>query len=311
MPSKPFQRGRFDLLPERPIRPHPFWETEGIDVEVPYPGVGPIRTHVRRYGEGPPLFLVHGLMTSSYSWRYVLEPLGAKHTLYALDLPGNGRTERPTQASYAPDRVATYLGEVMRVLGIRGAPVIGNSMGGYLSMRLALQDGGAMSRLVNLHSPGLPTPRMFALAAALSAPGAHSLLGWLVRRAPLRWTHANVHYYDEDLKSLEEAREYAAPLTTPEGRVVFGKHLGETLAVSAMRRFEAELAERARRKVAFPVPLMLVYADRDPMVPPSVGARMSRLLPDAEMVWMKEASHFAHVDAAERFAEIALRFLAS
>ena len=59
----------------------------------------------------------------------------------------------------------------------------------------------------------------------------------------------------------------------------------------------------------FPVPLSLVYAESDPMVPPSVGRDLAALVPGAELVWLREASHFAHVDAPEAFVDVALGFL--
>ena len=309
MASVPFRRGRFDTLPDLPHRPHPYFASEAIELDVPYPGVGRIATHVRKAGTGPPLLLVHGLMTSSYSWRYQLPLLGERYTLYAPDLPGNGRSSRPAAASFAPDHVVEWLGAVQDLLGIRGCRVIGNSMGGYLCMRWALRDPSAMSALVNLHSPGLPTARMYALGVALLIPGVRALMRALVRRAPERWAHRNVHYWDEDLKSREEAREYGNPLEDHAGRIVFGKHLAQTIGVGPMRAFHRELAARKARGEAFPIPLLLVYARRDPMVPPAVGRRLAALVPDAELIWMDEASHFAHVDAADRFAAIALGFL--
>jgi pimeloyl-ACP methyl ester carboxylesterase len=45
------------------------------------------------------------------------------------------------------------------------------------------------------------------------------------------------------------------------------------------------------------------------MVPPSVGARLVALLPQAEMVWLERASHFAHVDAPEKLMRVILPFL--
>jgi pimeloyl-ACP methyl ester carboxylesterase len=45
------------------------------------------------------------------------------------------------------------------------------------------------------------------------------------------------------------------------------------------------------------------------MVPPVVGERLAELVPDARIVWLEEASHFAHVDAADRFVEVVLPFL--
>jgi pimeloyl-ACP methyl ester carboxylesterase len=190
-------------------------------------------------------------------------------------------------------------------LAVRGLPVVGNSLGGYLSMRAALIDPGAFGRLVNLHSPGVPTARMVALWWALRVLPGWPLLDRLVRRDPERWVHKNVHYYDESLKSREEHREYAAPLQTREGRRAFYRQLRDTLDVREMKRFVSQL--RAKR---FPIPLLLVYAQRDPMVPPSVGQKLRALVPAAQFVELEQASHFAHVDAAARFVAAIEPFLA-
>ncbi len=104
-------------------------------------------------------------------------------------------------------------------------------MGGYLSMWLALRNPGATSRVLNLHSPGVVTARMRALDAAFRLPVAPRIVDWLAGRDPERWVFENVHYYDESLKSREEARAYAAPLRSREGRRAFARHLGDTLAV--------------------------------------------------------------------------------
>ena len=305
----PFRRGAFAELPDLPRRPHIYHACEQRDLTVDSRALGRMKVHVRVHGSGPPLLLVHGLMTSSYSWRYVLEPLGRHFTLYAPDLPGNGKSDRPLAARYHPDALADWIGEVQAALGIRGSPVIGNSMGGYLCMRLALRDPAAMSRLVNVHSPGVPEARLYALGAALAVPGVKSLLAWLARRKPEEWAHRNVHYFDESLKSREEAREYGAPLADPDGARAFVKHLGETMAIGPIRRFYRELADRQRRGEPFPVPLLLVYAERDPMVPPRFGELLAGRIPGARLVRLTDASHFAHVDAVEHFLPPVLSFL--
>lgn len=301
----PFRQLPFDEVPEAPRVPHGYFDTRAETVIVRGTPFGDVRTHLRVHGAGPPLLLVHGFMTTGYSWRYALRPLGERFTLYVPDLVGCGRSDAP-DAPYTPENLADYLAALVDALAIRGAPAVGNSMGGYLCMHLALRAPDAISRLVNLHAPGLPTGRIRALRAALDlAPRWRSALRWAVQRAPERWVHRNVHYYDETLKSREEHREYARPLATPEGFRAFARMLDETMDLRAMERFEATL--RARR--GFPIPLRLVYARRDPMVPPAVGERLAALLPDAELVWLDAASHFAHVDAVDDFARVALPFL--
>ncbi len=302
---EPFRQLPFDEVPEAPRLPHSYFDARTETVTVRGTRFGDVKTHVRVHGAGPPLLLVHGFMTTGYSWRYAMAPLGERFTLYVPDLVGCGRSDAP-DAHYTPESVADYLGALVDALGIRGAPAVGNSMGGYLCMHLALRRPEALSRLVNLHSPGLPTARMRALRAALDVvPRWRSVLRRAVQWSPERWVHRNVHYFDETLKSREEHREYARPLATPEGFGAFARMLDETLDVRAMARFEAAL----RAAGALPIPLQLVYARRDPMVPPAVGTRLAALLPGAELVWLDGASHFAHVDATAAFTRAALPFL--
>lgn len=305
MPSAPFRQLRFEHVPELPTVPHRWAETTPREVTITSDGLPPTKVAVREYGSGPPLVLVHGLMTAGYSFRYVLDRLGAHHRLIIPDLPGAGASDHP-DVYLGPDILARALISTIDALDVRGAPVIGNSMGGYLAMRAAMLDPGAIGRLVNLHSPGVPTARMHALWWALRVLPARPLIDWLVRRNTERWVHKNVHYYDESLKSREEHREYARPLSTPAGRRAFYRHLRDALDVREMKAFVQMLRERA-----FPIPLLFVYAKRDPMVPPIVGDRLHALVPQAEMIRMDEASHFAHVDAAERFCAAVTPFLSS
>jgi pimeloyl-ACP methyl ester carboxylesterase len=305
---KPFQQGRFEELPEKPHRPHRFFDTEPIDLTLSSAPFGSMRVHVKKYGEGPPLLLLHGLMTSSYSFRYVFEPLGERFTCFAPDLPGGGRTDAPMAPIYSPQNLATWLAEVMAALKIQGAPAIANSMGGYLALQAVLQSRAIFERLIVVHSPGVPDLRMHALRFAMAVPGTDRLLSSLVARDPLRWVHKNVHYWDESLKSLEEAHEYAAPLKK-DPRILW-KYLAETMSTRYMAPFHRELDRRREGGERFPIPLLLLYAERDPMVPPAHGNVFAQKIPDAELIWLSEASHFAHVDAVDRFLPPVLTFLA-
>ena len=127
-PLVPFRRGKFDDLPETPWRPHRFADTHVARLPITTAELGACTAAVRTYGHGPPLLLVHGLMTTSYSWRYVLASLGAHFTLYMPDLPGNGDSDRPQQRAYHPEALASWLGAGMvgtpaRIVGYGQAAV--------------------------------------------------------------------------------------------------------------------------------------------------------------------------------------------
>jgi pimeloyl-ACP methyl ester carboxylesterase len=290
----PFRRGRFDALPAEPRRPHRYFALPSKQTRVESAPFGALDVHYRELGSGPPLLLIHGLMTTSYSWRYVIDELARDFRVIAPDLPGCGRSDKPLEPRYSGSALATFVLELQRALGVRGCPVVGNSMGGYLCMRAALADEGAFSRVVNIHSPGTPDWRYRALGILLGAPGVRALLAWWIRRAPRRWAHRNVHYYDESLKSIEEAAEYGDPLATREGVHAFLNYLSQTFAPAEMASFVTELGARP-----FPAPLLLLYSRQDPLVPPSVGEALHRLVPAARFQWLEATSHFAHVDTPE------------
>jgi pimeloyl-ACP methyl ester carboxylesterase len=287
---KPFSRGRFEDLPERPRVPHDFDRTRGKDVKVTSRVFGEMNAHYRELGEGPPLLLVHGLMTSSYSWRYVFGPLSKSWRVIAPDLPGAGRSDAP-RAKYTAAALAEWVGEFRRAIGIEGCNAVGNSLGGYVCMLHAMAEPKAFAKLVNVHSPASPDLKYRALGAALSLPGTTSLLGALVGKDGRRWTHANVHYFDESLKSLEEAEEYARPLRTANGLAAFKSYLKDAVSAPGLAAFGKSLGEKP-----FPIPLLLLYATTDPLVSPKNCDYLAKLVPAAKVQWIEGSSHFAPVD---------------
>jgi pimeloyl-ACP methyl ester carboxylesterase len=302
---------RFNELPDRPRRPHTYFDAKPVSLEMDSAPFGRIRIQYRTCGAGPPLLLIHGLMTSGYSWRYVLAGLGERFRVFVPDLPGCGRSEKPADRSYRAAALATWIGEFQAAVGIAGCDAVGNSLGGYLCMRRALDDPHAFARLVNIHSPALPELRLRALRLALAIPGVTPGLALVVRNSAQRWAHRNVHYHDETLKSLEEAREYGDPLATRAGARVFVRYLRESLAPADLAKFVATLKQRRDQGLSFPVALLLIYSRRDPMVPPKMGDALHALVPSAPLVWLEDASHFTHVDAPETVIRTVLEFVST
>ena len=310
--AKPFRQGRFEDLPERPRIPHRYYDGETSTVVVRSEPFGAIATHVVSYGprDAPPLLLIHGLMTTSYSWRYMFERLGDRFRLVVPDLPGCGRSAIPAAGRrYTAAAVATFLGELQDALRIAGCLTVGNSLGGYLCMRAAVEDPSRFARLATIHPPAFPEPRLVGLHVALRVPGVAAVLERVIRRAPRRWAHRNVHYYDETLKSLEEVREYGAPLASAAGARALVGYLADALDPRALRVFARTLRRRRDRGEGFPVPLMVAYAREDPTVSPKVGRKLQPLLPGSDVHWLAHTSHFAQVDSPDRLATLLAQFL--
>lgn len=200
-PGEPFAQGRFEDLPWQPRVPHRYHDAQSSEVVVESAPFGRVRVHVASYGpaDAPPVLLVHGLMTSSYSWRYLFEQLGDSYRLVAPDLVGAGRSDSAPRRPHSGAALAAFIGELQQALGITGCLAIGNSLGGYLCMRRALAAPSSFERLAVIHAPAFPQPRLVALHVALKVPGVEPVLRRVVRHDPLRRAHRNVRYHDETL----------------------------------------------------------------------------------------------------------------
>jgi len=304
MKLRPFQRLNYADVPAKPRIPHAYDRAEAREVLVTSRVMGNVRVHVRVLGSGPPLVLVHGLMTSSFSFRYVIEPLAQHFQVFVPDLPGAGRSDKPLVPHFSAQNLGVFLGELQRELGIRGCLVMGNSLGGFIAMHLALQDPEAISLLVVNHAPGIPDARYKALRLLLSRGAVRSVFRRIVQHDVRKWVFRNVHYYDETLKSLEELDEYGKPLATAEGMECFVKMLRETMHPAAFEDFVARLEKSPLR-----IPTLFVYARQDPLVPPRVGEALHRLVPGSQLEWIDGTSHFTHVDSPERMIATVLPFL--
>ena len=116
-----------------------------------------IRMHYAEQGEsrGEPIILLHGYSDSWFSYSRVLTPLARESRVYALDLRGHGRTDKPATGYRMRDLAADVVA-FMDAKGIARATVIGHSMGGFVAQQVALAVPKRVSRLVLVGTTTLP-----------------------------------------------------------------------------------------------------------------------------------------------------------
>jgi pimeloyl-ACP methyl ester carboxylesterase len=110
----------------------------GIPMQSRFFEVGGRKLHCVVAGSGPPLVLVHGLNIGWGEWYAVLPELVKRHTVYAIDLPGAGASEK---VDFLSVDVAALLTEAvdgaLRALVPSGATVVGHSLGAWAVLKLA------------------------------------------------------------------------------------------------------------------------------------------------------------------------------
>jgi 4,5:9,10-diseco-3-hydroxy-5,9,17-trioxoandrosta-1(10),2-diene-4-oate hydrolase len=121
-----------------------------------YITVGRFNTRYWVEGDGiSPVVLIHGIGAYVESWLPSLGALAEQHRVYALDMLGHGRTDKPRDASYETAELARFVREFMETLEIERAHVVGHSLGGAVAVRLALMFPSAVDKLVLVASAGL------------------------------------------------------------------------------------------------------------------------------------------------------------
>ncbi|MBR62264.1 MAG: hypothetical protein CL904_06415 [Dehalococcoidia bacterium] len=107
-----------------------------------------------KMGTGHPLILIHGLGSASVNWYKNIAGLSKSNTVYAVDLPGHGKTYK--SISKTPlDQAVAFMIEFMDIINVNKASLVGNSMGGLLALALAHKHPDRVSKLVLEGSAGL------------------------------------------------------------------------------------------------------------------------------------------------------------
>ena len=249
----------------------------------------------------PPVLLLHGWGCSAFAWRYLAQPIAAAGwRALAIDLRGHGLSDRPAEpAKYSRDAMVQHLADTMDALGIASAPVVAHSMGGAVSMGLALQQPHRVSRLALFGAVGFGVVDRAAWTQLLPP----ALTGALLPNRIPRWAvrYALQHSRGERGMSDEtEVDEYWAPTQFPE-------------FLNAMRLLLHEFTWTPwtpTELAAASQPVLLVFGDRDPVVrPQSVVPTLARCLRSAVLHVAHGAGHVVPEERPEWAIELVLPFL--
>jgi pimeloyl-ACP methyl ester carboxylesterase len=255
-------------------------------------------------GHGPPVVLLHGRGQSATSWHPLLPALATNHTVIAIDVPGFGHAGTAPFSSREPEAALEYfvkpLAATLRELGLEQVSLVGHSLGGFIALEIALRQNVAVDRLVLIGSLGLsPTVRPAARAYFHSNP--ERLMRWFghavarVTSAPgMRGRDTRSHR----LTALEH--ELGA---VPDGRVPAVR------AFNTLCPLVGSAFHRRERLATLDVPTLLVWGERDAVLPVPVAIDAAALLPRAQLSLLP-LGHSPHLEAPEQVLPILLPFLA-
>ncbi len=270
-----------------------------------------IHGHDIRYrtaGDGPVLLMLHGMASSSETWRHVFRQLSQRFTVVAPDLLGHGDTAKP-RTEYSLGANANVLRDLLALLGHERATVVGHSYGGGVAMQFAYQFPDRCERLGLVGSGGLGL-EVNPLLRLLTLPGAEHLLpifcsdrlrdtgsrlaAWIARRG-VRASPV-----------VEEIWRGYSSLTNAEGRTAFFKTLRAVIDHEGQ-----SVCASDRLYLTCAVPTLIVWGEDDAIIPVRHAHEAHEAIPGSRLYTFEGVGHYPHCEMPERFANLLTDFVAT
>src|SRR3954452_7529367 len=266
------------------------------------------RVSYRTAGSGPVLLLLHGVTDSSQTWAAVTPRLAERFTLVAPDLLGHGDSARP-RGDYSLGAHANGVRDLLTALGHRRVTVVGHSLGGGIAMQFAYQFPERCERLVLVSSGGLGREVHMLLRAA-GLPGADWVLPWL--------TSPWLHGVGRTVGGLLRRGHVSSPGDDQEVLARGFASLGSAGARHASLQTLRPVVEPAGQRVGAGdrlglavMPTLIVWGERDSIIPVSHGIAAHEAIPASELVIFPDAGHMPHHHDPRRFADTLRTFCES
>jgi magnesium chelatase accessory protein len=273
--------------------PPAWWPHRGASEFVT---VGALRWHLQRFGarEAPVALLLHGTGAGSHSWRELAPRLAERFHVVAPDLPGHAFTDTPDAQARSLPAVAASLAELLDVLALAPALVVGHSAGAAIALRMALDRRIAPALIASINGAVLPLQGavgrwLLPLARRMAASG-------LVAPAFAAWAalpNATRRLLDSTGSSIDALGErcYAHLVRDP------------AHAAGALRLMASwDLAPLDAALPGLATPVLLIVGERDRTLSPAHAGRVAQRLRSARCVTLPGLGHLAHEEDAAAVA---------
>ena len=242
-------------------------------------------------GDGPPLFLIHGIGAARDTWRFVLPTLTKHFTCISYDLRGHGASPKP-DGEFGLDELVADLEALRAKLGIDQAHFAGHSLGGMIGPAYARAHPGRVLSLGLLSTAAFRTEedsaKVWAVVRAMEEKGIPDVLGTLIDR----W------YTDRFVEERRDIvdRRLSQVVDTDPGIFL---NVFRIYAGTEMSPWLHEVNARS----------LVLTGEFDGGCNPRLNTQIAEALPDAELVILPEYKHSILLEAGEEVAQHMVRFL--
>jgi pimeloyl-ACP methyl ester carboxylesterase len=252
--------------------------------------------------------LIHGMVNSSRHWEEVAMRLADRYTVVAPDLIGHGDSATP-RGDYSLGAHAASIRDLLTVIGIERATIVGHSLGGGVAMQFFYQFPQRTERLVLVSSGGLGH-EVSPLLRGAALPGASALLALAAHRGVLAGlAGAGGALRGGGIKTgvyLQAIARAMRPLERAGARKAFLHTLRSVIDVRGQR-----VSARDRLYLLTDYPTLIVWGERDNTIPIHHGREAHAAIPGSRFETLPKAAHFPHLEDPEGLARVLGDFIAT
>lgn len=245
--------------------------------------------HFIKKGEGAPLILVHGFGGSIYTWRKLIPLLSQYYTVYALDLPGFGLSDKPPDGDYHLQAQADVVLGFCKALQIPAATLIGHSMGGVVVSYAAVKEPELVKNIV-LIEPGFYHGSAPAFLRYLFFPLQRVMAkSFYTKNGRLRSLMGS--YYNKSIVTDEVLEAYLLAAKTPH-------------AIDALANMMLNAGDESYEGLSTSItsPTLLVWSKNNKNNPLQDGERLQREIKGSRLVIVDQSGHYVQEEKPEELA---------
>lgn len=264
-----------------------------------YVDVRGVRTHYHDAGTGDPVLLLHGSgpgVSAWANWRLTLPVLAERFRVLAADIVGFGHTERPADVRYSLRTWTDHVWGFADAMGLERFSVIGNSLGGRISLEMAADRPERIARMVLMGSPGVGMTATEGLTGVRAYEPSHDNMRTLLKT----W-----FVVDPDLITEDLVRDRYEASVAP------GAHEAYTAMFNDPRHAGGQLGITEEQVRAITPPALLVHGREDRVIPAGISWTMVHLLPNADLHVFARCGHWTQIERADEFNTVVGDYLAA